>query len=104
MTPGRRYTTYPVVGDGHALGLLPFRSVLDTPRNEWASRRVREGMLSLDQTPVVSEDELLTDVLVELGKDGVGRALVLDDGRLSGLLSVSDLGRALRQPASSVRR
>jgi Zn-dependent protease/CBS domain-containing protein len=104
MTPGRRYTTYPVVGDGHALGLLPFRSLLDTPRNEWASRHVRDGMLSLDQAPVVSEDELLTDVLVELGQDGVGRALVLDDGRLYGLNSVIDLGRVLRRPVSSVRR
>jgi Zn-dependent protease len=103
-TPGRRYTTYPVVDDGQALGLLPFRRVVDTPRNEWSSRHVRDGMLSLEQTPVVSEDELLTDALVQLGQDGVGRALVLDDGRLSGLLSVSDIERVLGLAVSSERR
>lgn len=102
--PGRRYTTYPVVDDGHALGLLPFRRVVDTPRSEWDSRHVRDGMLSLDQTPVVSEDELLADALVRLGEGGVGRALVLDDGRLSGLLSVSDIERLLRLPVSAGRR
>jgi CBS domain-containing protein len=60
-------------------------------------------MLRLDQVPVVAADDRLTDVLDELGDNDVKRALVLDDGRLVGLLSITDVARALeiggRRPA-----
>jgi CBS domain-containing protein len=90
----RRHTTYPVVDDGRALGLLPFRKVAEVPRAEWDSRPVRECMLGPDDVPVLDEDDDLVDVLPELS-EGIGRALVLDHGRLVGLLSVTDVARAL---------
>jgi Zn-dependent protease len=91
-----RYTTYPVVEDGRAVGLLPFRCVAQVPRSEWDERTVRDCMLPLDKVAVVSESDTLTDAAVELSDDGgVGRALVIEDGRLAGLLSVTDLTRAL---------
>ncbi|HSC90081.1 MAG TPA: site-2 protease family protein [Gaiellaceae bacterium] len=102
----RRYTTYPVVdGDGHPLGLLPFRRVAQVPRGEWDTRTVRQCMVALDDVPTLRPEQELTDALPELG-DGVGRALVLDrDGRLAGILSVTDVMRALeaggpRRPAA----
>src|SRR5919109_2738286 len=93
----RRYTTYPVVDNGRAVGLLPFRCVAEIPRGEWDSRTVRDCMLSGDVVPVLDEDDQLVDVVDELGQ-GPGRGLVLDDGRLVGLLSISDLARALETP------
>jgi Zn-dependent protease/predicted transcriptional regulator len=90
----RRYTTYPVVDNGRAVGLLPFRCVAEVPRGEWDARTVRDCMLSGDAVPVLDEDDELVDVVGELG-EGSGRGLVLDDGRLVGLLSISDLARAL---------
>jgi Zn-dependent protease len=89
-----RYTTYPVVEDGRAVGLLPFRCVAQVPRGEWDERTVRDCMLPADQVPTLSEDEPLEQALMELS-NGVGRGLVLDDGRLVGFLSMSDLARAL---------
>jgi Zn-dependent protease/predicted transcriptional regulator len=91
----KHFTTYPVVDDGHAVGLLPFRCVAQIPRGEWDERTVRDCMLRLDQVPVVAADDRLTDVLDELGENDVKRALVLDDGRLVGLLSITDVARAL---------
>ena len=91
-----RYTTYPVVEDGRPVGLLPFRCVAQVPRSEWDERTVRDCMLPLDKVPVVSESQPLTDAAVELSDDGgIGRALVVEGGRLVGLLSVTDLARAL---------
>jgi Zn-dependent protease len=90
-----RHTTYPVVDDGRAVGLVHFRSVALVPRRDWDSRSVRDSMLPLDRVPALHEDDELIDALATLGADNVGRGLVLEDGRLLGLLSITDLARAL---------
>jgi CBS domain-containing protein len=103
----QRYTTYPVVEGERAVGLLPFRCVAEVPRGEWDSRRVRECMLGLDDVPVLAADDAAIDALAELSQTSVNRGLVLDDGRLAGLLSITDLARALEaaprpRPSSAV--
>ena len=90
-----RYTSYPVVDDGRAVGLLPFRSVAEVPRGDWDGRSVRDAMLPLDDVPALAEDDDLVDALAKLGSSDVRRALVLDGGQLAGLLSITDLSRAL---------
>jgi Zn-dependent protease len=90
-----RYTTYPVVEDGLVVGLLPFRCIAQVPRSEWRSRRVRDCMLPLDEVPTLRADDAAAEALAELN-DGGGRGLVLEDGyRLAGLLSITDVMRAL---------
>jgi Zn-dependent protease len=98
-----RYTTYPVVDDGRAVGLLPFRCVAQVPRSEWDERTVRDCMLPRDNVPVLDEDDELVDVLDELGQRP-GRGLVLDGDRLVGLLSISDLARTLETDGRRRRR
>jgi Zn-dependent protease len=100
----RRHTTYPVVDGDVAVGLLPFRRVAEVPRAEWDERVVRDCMIPRSEVPVLEEDGLLVDALVELS-DGVGRGLVLDpDNRLVGLLSMTDLVRALELGGMRRRR
>jgi Zn-dependent protease len=92
----RRHTTYPVVKDGRVVGLLPFQRTAEAPRDEWHLRQVRDYMLSLDQVPVLHEDDDAIEALQELSDGNVQRGIVLDGGdRLAGLVSVSDLARAL---------
>jgi Zn-dependent protease/CBS domain-containing protein len=91
----RRFTTYPVVQDGRVLGLLPFRCVAEIPRTEWGSRTVRDCMLPLEDVPVVGPDDAALDALEQVGASEVNRALVVEAGRLVGLLSVTDLAWAL---------
>jgi Zn-dependent protease/CBS domain-containing protein len=91
----RRFTTYPVVDNGRAVGLLPFRSVAEVPRSEWDARIVRDSMVPLEQMPVFDPDEPLIDALERLGGSELNRGLVLEDGRLVGLLSITDVARAL---------
>jgi Zn-dependent protease len=100
----RRYTTYPVTDNGHAVGLLPFRCVAEVPRNEWDTRRVEECMIPREQVPVVAEDDELIDAAGELAENDVNRALVLDGERLVGLLSVTDVARALEMRGVGRRR
>lgn len=100
----RRYTTYPVVENGRAVGLLPFRCVAQVPRGEWDERTVRDCMIELDEVPQLAEDEDLIEALEELNEGRVHRGLVLDGDRLVGLLSISDLARALETGGGRRRR
>jgi Zn-dependent protease/CBS domain-containing protein len=97
-----RFTTYPVLEGGRPVGLLAFASVAAVPRSDWDSRRVRDTMIPLDEVTLLTEDELAVDALEELSAPTRNRALVVDDGHLAGLLSITDIARALevgRSPA-----
>jgi Zn-dependent protease/CBS domain-containing protein len=91
----QRHTTYPVVDDGKTVGLLPLRCVTSVPRREWDVRRVRDCLVSLDKVPVLREDEDAVDALAELSQSAGGHGLVLSNGGLAGIVSSSDLARAL---------
>jgi Zn-dependent protease/CBS domain-containing protein len=88
-----RFTTYPVLENGRVVGLLPFACVARVPRSAWERTDVRDCMLPRANVPVVREDEALLDALDEMSDSGVKRALVMDDGRLEGLLSMTDVVR-----------
>jgi len=95
VVPERRYTTYPVTENDHVVGLLPFRSVASVPRSEWQLRTAGEAMIPRDRVPAVAEDDELVDAAGELSESDLNRALVLDGDRLVGLLSITDVARAL---------
>jgi Zn-dependent protease/predicted transcriptional regulator len=99
-----RYTTYPVIDDGSVVGLLPFAALARVPRSAWERTRVGDSMLTLADVPTVRESEPLLDAIADMG--GLDRALVLDDGNIVGLLSITDVGRlvAASRPARRSRR
>lgn len=88
-----RYATYPVTSNGSALGLLPFRSVAAVPRERWEARTAADEMLGVDQVATASPDEPAEELLPRLAAMPPHRALVLDEGRLVGLVSLTDLAR-----------
>jgi Zn-dependent protease/CBS domain-containing protein len=97
-----RFTTYPVLDGDRPVGLLAFASVAAVPRSDWDARRVRDTMIPLDEVTLLTEDELAVDALEELSAPTGNRGLVVDNGHLAGLLSITDIARALevgRSPA-----
>jgi Zn-dependent protease/CBS domain-containing protein len=100
----RRFTTYPVVDAERPIGLLAFSSVAALPRSEWDSRRVRDVMIPLDRVPLLTEDAAAIDALDALSPPTTNRGLVVENGHLAGLLSITDLTRALevRRPPRPV--
>jgi Zn-dependent protease/CBS domain-containing protein len=99
-----RFTTYPVLERDRPVGLLAFASVAAVPRSEWDTRRVRDTMFPLDEVPLLTEDALAVDALEQLSAPTGNRGLVVDDGHLAGLLSITDIARALevgRSPAEA---
>lgn len=97
----RRFTTYPVVDAERPIGLLAFGSVAALPRAEWDSRSVRDVMIPLDRVPLLNEETTALDALAALSPPTANRGLVVENGHLAGLLSITDLTRALevRRPS-----
>ena len=90
-----RHTAYPVIDGDAVVGTVVFRAVAAVPGTEWAGRRVRDVMVPLSETLALSPDEPLFDAAVELMQTAAARGVVIDGGRLAGLLTLSDLSRVL---------
>jgi Zn-dependent protease/CBS domain-containing protein len=95
IASSHRYTTYPVLEHGRPVGLLAFRSVAAVPRDEWDRHQVRDSMIPREHVPLLDENAPAIDALAELSASDVNRGLVVENGRLAGLLSITNLARAL---------
>ena len=95
LTGTARHTAYPVV-DGQAIrGLLPLHVLAETPPGDWARRSVDDCLVPLDLIPCFSAAMPAVEAAEELVQRASGRALIVDDGGLVGILSLSDIARAL---------
>ncbi|MEU2222882.1 site-2 protease family protein [Streptomyces sp. NPDC018347] len=99
-----RHSAFPVLAaDGSVVGLLTVRRVEATPAQARASTTVGEVMRPLDEVVVAAPGEPVLDLLPRLEASPVRRAVVLDGGRLVGILTVADVTRALAWPAGPSR-
>jgi Zn-dependent protease len=92
---GVRHAAYPVVENGRAVGLFPASCLERVPREEWHAHRVADCMVGRDRIPRLTADDDLAAALIALRGSGLDRALVLVGDRLVGLLSLTDVARAL---------
>jgi Zn-dependent protease/CBS domain-containing protein len=88
----RRYSTFPVLDSaGQPLGLITLRQVKEIDRDKWPTTTVSSVMTQICEAVTVRPEDSLAQVLTKLEKAGVGRALVVEDGRLEGLISNADV-------------
>ena len=88
-----RHASYPVrSGDGR-VGLLFFRDVERVPSDQW--ERATIGSVTAWEGEALAPDDDLGDALVRLSRLPTGRALVLEQGALAGLLSMTDVSRLI---------
>ena len=86
---------YPVVRNDEVVGLLSLRDVLRLGPEEREATSVQGAMKPLAEAVVVRPQTPLREALARMAA-GPGRALVLDDGRLVGFLTLSTVLRHLR--------
>lgn len=92
-----RFTTFPVQDFGGNLsGLVTLSRLKDVPPERRSATRVRDIAIPLGDVLKASPTDALTDVLDRIGDASDRRVLVLDDGRLVGIVSPRDITRALQ--------
>jgi CBS domain-containing protein len=87
------YHSYPVVRGEQVVGLLSVDAVLALSPEERRLTSVQATMTGLGAGLVADAGEPLVGALARMARSGVRRLLVVEDGRLSGLLSLSAVFR-----------
>jgi PDZ domain-containing secreted protein/Zn-dependent protease/CBS domain-containing protein len=90
----RGHSTYPVVDRGRLAGLVSLRLAARVPEDERATKTVGSIMVPAASVPTVGLDDDVTEAVAKI-QEGPGRAVVVADGRVVGILSASDIARAI---------
>lgn len=96
---GGRHTRYPVVEDGHVIGLIDLARVNEVPRSEWPGTLVRDVAAADLASIVGSPGDSVDSVLSRLEPGGPGAILVVEERRLAGIVTRADVIRFIREQA-----
>lgn len=91
---GDRADAYPVLDGERPVGVLP--APRDVTGHRWSIERVRDRMLRLDRVPLLRIDEPAPEAVTAMLRANAGSALVLEGGRLAGIVSSRDITEALK--------
>jgi Zn-dependent protease len=109
---GDRHSAYPVKNaDGSITGLVTLTELRDVAPDQHATTLVRDAAIPRDQVPVADPHEPFVALLERLARTGGKRALVIDSGRVVGIVTASDITRLIEvrrlvtpQPAGVAER
>jgi Zn-dependent protease len=100
--PGQNAGAYALkTFDGALEGIVTLASLVKVPADERRVRRVRDFGIGMDRVATARPGEPLAAVLDRFSASNDGQMLVLDDGKLVGTLSTSEIIRALGGAARS---
>jgi Zn-dependent protease len=106
---GDRHSAYPVADrDGSVMGLVTLGQLRELAPNRRTTTSVRDIALPLDGVPTAAPQEPVSALLHRMAPVGPrSRALVIDGGKVVGIVTASDLARLidvyrLAQPASGL--
>ena len=90
-----RCSTFPLVDmQGQLIGLVTQARVKRVPVAQRQTTLVNEICCPISEVPICAPSDQLVDVVHRMAESADQRALVLDDGRLVGIVSPSDVTRA----------
>ena len=90
------YGAYPVVRGNSVVGLLCRRDILKVPAEERERTSVQSAMTPLGERVVVPPGAPLLRAMSKMAESGLGRVLVMEGGRLVGLLTMGSVLRHVR--------
>ncbi|MET8309661.1 MULTISPECIES: site-2 protease family protein [unclassified Micromonospora] len=93
-----RHSALPLTAEGRPTGLVTLDRVRGVPADRRASTTLAEVACRADQLVLAQPGEQLNDLLPRLSECADGRALVVtDNGQLAGIISPSDISRAVQR-------
>ncbi|MBY5931929.1 site-2 protease family protein [Tateyamaria omphalii] len=91
----QRVSFVPVVEHGRVLGHIDTDVLRGIDRENWASTRVGDVFVEMNQTVCVPPDMPVLRLFERISETGQRKFMVVQDGQLEGVISLSDLTRQL---------
>ena len=85
------FNAYPVVDQGVLLGIVTLAQVKGVPRTEWSRSRVADVLVPVSAENTVGPEDDAMEALKRMGQAGASRLMVVKNGSLVGILSLTDL-------------
>ena len=85
------YKMYPVVERGELIGCITSRQVKDIPRDQWAARTVGDAKIRSSPENTIAPAADALQALSVMSRTGNSRLMVVDDGRLVGIITLKDI-------------
>ncbi len=92
----RNHPAFPVMADGHVLGLLCITDVRGVPREQWSVATAGQVASGLSEHNTVRPTTDAWEALVRMSQENCGRLLVVEQGSLRGIISRTDIMRLMR--------
>lgn len=92
----RNVRCFPVQADGDLQGLVTLSDIRGIPRDQWPMTSVSKAMTPLDRLQTVPPDEDLRRVVEIMAQTDINQVPVVQEGRLVGLISRSDIIRLIQ--------
>jgi len=85
------YKMFPVLSGDRLVGCITTREVKEIPRENWTHETIREAASACSPENTISPDTDAIKALGRMNQGGVSRLLVVDGGRLVGIVTLKDL-------------
>jgi CBS domain-containing protein len=85
------FKIYPVVDHDQLVGCITTRQVKEIPHDKWASTTVGEAAVTCEMDNTISPDADVAKALSQMLKNNSSRIMVVDRGRLLGIIALKDL-------------
>ena len=86
-----RHVGFPVVDGGNLKGMVMIQNLKNTPKDEWCKKTVSEVMVAVREDLLIPPDTDSLEALLQVTKTGLGRLLVVENGKLLGLVTQRNL-------------
>lgn len=91
-----KFGAFPVVYGSTTHGLVTLQNMKNVSREKWAETKVSNILTPLRDAMVIKPDTDASEIMLEMTAQGRGRALVMENGKLVGLLSRTDMMRYMQ--------
>lgn len=82
---------FPVVDDGQLIGGISLKRIKEVPYDEWERRTVRELLLPATEANTLAPETDAMKALTMMHNVGASRMMVVENGRLIGIIALKDL-------------
>ena len=91
----RNHPAFPVQDGDEVLGLLCLNDIRSVPREQWHSMTARQATPPLSEQNTIAPSSDAWDALIRMSAENCGRLVVVEGGRLRGIVSRTDIMRLM---------